>query len=214
MAISQNALETILGNARALCSPAGDKKVNEYKVTGYDRDYFENPDPNDFVENYSDYGEVVSENEKSVLSKSTPVISENKLRNSNIPAAIRQSFANKQIDVSGLSNISVLDQMSESAKEKITRGIRAERKAENRSALNEQTTRAVQSVGVDYTAIKAIMKECIEEYFEKHPITLNESSGELKKILLGQGKIMIQDGKGNLFGAKLVKIDSKKTIDE
>lgn len=201
MAVSQNALSKILSNARALCSPEGDKMVNEYKVTGYDRDYFDNPDPNSFVENYSDYGEVVSEDEKSVLAKSAPVISENKLRNSGIPSAIRESFARKQIDTSKLSNVSVLDQMSTEAKQRIAGSIRTEKKNSPRTAINEQTNRAQQPVGVDYTAMKAIIKECIEEYFEKHPI--NESAN-LKTIALQQGKINLVDNKGRLFSAKLV----------
>lgn len=213
MAISQNTLEKILGNARALCNPDGDKLINEYKVSGYDRDYFDNPDPNSFVENYTDYGEVVEEDKKSILSKETPTISENKLRNSGIPDAIRESFARKQIDVSKLSNVSVLDQMSSEAKEKISRGIRAERKQTAKQSLNEQASHTTgQFIGVDYTAIKAIMKECIEEYFEKHPI--NESTGSLNKILLKEGKISIMDSKGNVYGAKLVKLEPKRTVDE
>ena len=98
MAVSQSALEKILSGARALCNPEGDRMINEYQVKGADRDYFEQPDPNDFVESYSDYGEV--NEQKTVLATQAPTISSNKLKNSNIPAAIRESFAKKQIDTS------------------------------------------------------------------------------------------------------------------
>ena len=54
--------------------------------------------------------------------------------------------------------------------------------------------------GVDYTALKAIIKECIEEYFEKHPI----NEGTLAGITLEKGKISLVGNKGRLFGAKLV----------
>ena len=198
MAVSANALEKILGNARALCNPQADKMINEYKVSGLERDYFEQPDPNDFQENYSDYGEV--NEEKSILATQAPTISANKLKNSNIPAAIRESFARKQIDTSKLSNISVLDQMSDSAKKKIAGSIKVEKKT-NPPQINENMQRtAIAGGGVDYTALKAIMKECIEEYFEKHPI----NEGTLAGITLEKGKISLVDNKGRLFGAKLV----------
>ena len=198
MAVSANALEKILGNARALCNPQADKMINEYKVSGLERDYFEQPDPNDFQENYSDYGEV--NEEKSILATQAPTISANKLKNSNIPAAIRESFARKQIDTSKLSNISVLDQMSDSAKKKIAGSIKVEKKS-NPSQISENMQRtAIAGGGVDYTALKAIMKECIEEYFEKHPI----NEGTLAGITLEKGKISLVDNKGRLFGAKLV----------
>lgn len=197
MAVSQNALSKILSNARALCSPEGDKMVSEYKLSGYDKDYFEQPDPNSFVENYSDYGEVSEE--KSILAKQAPTISENKLRNSNIPSAIRESFAKKQIDTSRLSNVSVLDQMPEETKRKISGTIKVEKKSQPQK-INENII-PNHGVGFDYTALKAVMKECIEEYFEKHPI--NESS-TLNGITLSKGKITLIDNKGRVFGAKLI----------
>lgn len=197
MAVSQNALSKILSNARALCSPEGDKMVSGYKLSGYDKDYFEQPDPNSFVENYSDYGEVSEE--KSILAKQAPTISENKLRNSNIPSAIRESFAKKQIDTSKLSNVSVLDQMPEETKRKISGTIKVEKKSQPQK-INENII-PNHSVGFDYTALKAVMKECIEEYFEKHP--LNESS-TLNGITLSKGKITLIDNKGRVFGAKLI----------
>lgn len=197
MAVSQNALSKILSNARALCSPEGDKMVSEYKLSGYDKDYFEQPDPNSFVENYSDYGEVSEE--KSILAKQAPTISENKLRNSSIPSAIRESFAKKQIDTSRLSNVSVLDQMPEETKRKISGTIKVEKKSQPQK-INENII-PNHGVGFDYTALKAVMKECIEEYFEKHPI--NESS-TLNGITLSKGKITLIDNKGRVFGAKLI----------
>ncbi len=197
MAVSQNALSKILSNARALCSPEGDRMVSEYKLSGYDKDYFEQPDPNSFVENYSDYGEVSEE--KSILAKQAPTISENKLRNSNIPSAIRESFAKKQIDTSRLSNVSVLDQMPEETKRKISGTIKVEKKSQPQK-INENII-PNHGVGFDYTALKAVMKECIEEYFEKHPI--NESS-TLNGITLSKGKITLIDNKGRVFGAKLI----------
>ena len=198
MAVSANALEKILGNARALCNPQADKMINEYKVTGVDRDYFEQPDPDNFVENYSDYGEV--NEEKTILATQAPTISANKLKNSSLPAAIRESFARKQIDTSRLSNVSVLDQMSESAKQKIAGSIRVEKKNKPAQVNESVQHTANMGGGVDYTALKAIIKECIEEYFEKHPI----NEGTLAGITLEKGKISLVDNKGRLFGAKLV----------
>lgn len=196
MAVSQSALEKILSGARALCNPEGDRMINEYQVKGADRDYFEQPDPNDFVESYSDYGEV--NEQKTVLATQAPTISSNKLKNSNIPAAIRESFAKKQIDTSRLSNVSVLDQMSEEAKNKIaSTAIRVEKR--NQPQMVNENVMPRQS-GFDYTALKAVVKECIAEYFEKHPINENTLSG----IKLSGGKIYITDNQNRRFSAKLV----------
>ena len=68
-----------------------------------------------------------------------------------------------------------------------------------------------QSYGsVDYTIIKAIVSECIKEYFSKQPI--NESS--IKTIALGKGTIKIVGANGDVFQAKLEKVgnlnDKKK----
>lgn len=202
MDISQNALDRILSGARKLCSPEGDKKINEYKVTGYDRNYFDGPDSVTTTDDYSEYFDYDDENEKNAFATSEPIISENKLRNKNsgIPAAIRESFANKQIDTTRLSNISVLDQMSPEAKNRIANSVKAERKPTAKQTMNEQVNHSQNMVGIDYTALKAIMKECIEEYFDKHP--LNESTG-LKTIGFSGGNINLVDNKGNVFGAKL-----------
>ena len=54
--------------------------------------------------------------------------------------------------------------------------------------------------GVDYSIIKAIVNECLNEYFKK---PLNESIGTLSGIGLKEGKIKLVDNKGNIFSANL-----------
>ena len=59
---------------------------------------------------------------------------------------------------------------------------------------------------IDYNIIKAIVNECLNEYFSKQP--LNESA-TLKTIGLSNGNISIVDNKGNVYKAKLEKIGNK-----
>lgn len=54
--------------------------------------------------------------------------------------------------------------------------------------------------GVDYSIIKAIVNECLNEYFKR---PLNESAGTLSGIGLKEGKIKLVDNKGNIFSANL-----------
>lgn len=55
-------------------------------------------------------------------------------------------------------------------------------------------------MGIDYSIIKAIVNECLNEYFKK---PLNESVGTLSGIGLKEGKIKLVDNKGNIFSASL-----------
>ena len=54
--------------------------------------------------------------------------------------------------------------------------------------------------GIDYSVIKAIVNECLNEYFKR---PLNESVGTLSGIGLKEGKIKLVDNKGNIFSANL-----------
>ena len=201
MAVSDNALSRILSGARALCSPEGDRLINEHRNGGggIGMDYFDRDD-DDFVDPYScDYDEQMEKKNQNPNVTKEPVISENKLANSKLPAAIRESFRQKQIDTNRLSNISVLDQLPEAAKKKISESVKKDRDLPQRQTINEQ--RYAPAASFDYTALKAVMKECIEEYFSKHP--LNEETS-IKQLNLKKGNIDIIDSRGRMFSAKLV----------
>ena len=190
MAIDKNKLASIIqGKAKALCNPMRDNdKPN--KINGGYQNYnttydFEDPY---LTESYS--------------SKSTQDISfttEN-LQNSKLPQFIKESMATQHIDMTNTGGLSVLDSM----------GIKPEKKPINRQVVNENVTNpSIMQVsnGIDYTIIKAIVNECLKEYFDNKQ-TLNESAS-LQTIGLQNGNISLVDNKGNIYKAKLEKIGNK-----
>ena len=59
----------------------------------------------------------------------------------------------------------------------------------------------------DYAVIKAIVNECLNEYFSRQP--LNESAS-ISTIGIKPGIIKVVDSKGNVFSGKLEKIGNTK----
>lgn len=198
MAISQQQLASIIsGKARMLCSEAGDRAVQQHlsnKNNGFDPDPSSYDDDGFSQEFDSMYG-VSSDDDYS-----EPTYVGN--NNTKVPANIRESMLSQPIDVSALGSVSVLDSI----------GLNPNKMKKQKQApkvVNEQSMRQqpiAQTPSVDYTIIKAIVNECLKEYFEKRP--LNESAN-LKTIGLSNGTISLVDNKGNIFKAKLEKIGNK-----
>lgn len=118
------------------------------------------------------------------------------VQNSKLPEAIKKSLMEKKIDVGDMDGSSVLDSMKVASSPR-----------KNRQVVNEQVmTGQSLSSPVDYTIIKAIVNECLKEYFSSQPI--NESAS-LQTIGLKDGNITLVDNKGNVFQAKLQKIGNK-----
>ena len=111
-----------------------------------------------------------------------------------MPDKIKQSMLNEVIDVTALDNQSVLSGME------IPGGNR--KPQQNRRPVNEQQYQ-VQGGNVDYSIIKAIVNECLNEYFSRQPLNENAS---ISTIGLKAGAIKIVDNKGNVYSAKLEKI--------
>ena len=99
------------------------------------------------------------------------------------------------IDTSSLSQTSVLDSL----------GIKPE-VTKPKTVMRENVSYTQPQSSIDYSIIKAIVNECLNEYFNKQQ--LNESSS-LKTIGLKEGVISLVDNKGNVFKAKLEKIGNK-----
>lgn len=120
-------------------------------------------------------------------------------KNSKMPEAIKASMLNERIDTSSFGGISVLDSLG-------VKGNNASMQ-QKRAQINEQqyTAAPQQTVGgVDYSIIKAIVNECLSNYFSKNQI--NESTGVLEGIRLQGGNIRLVDNKGNVYEAKLKKV--------
>lgn len=192
MAISKEQLASIIsGRAKHLCNPEGDRLIE-----GYTRgnNGGSNPDPSSYDYDAEQFDRMYlstldEDRESRDINYST-----SSAANSRMPEHIKKSMLEQRIDTSGLGQTSVLD----------TLGVKVPKKQQRRQQVTEQVSAQPSvSAGVDYTIIKAIVNECLKEYFSKQ--SLNESTS-LQTIGLSNGTISLVDNKGNVFKAKLEKI--------
>lgn len=141
----------------------------------------------------SPYGDDGSE--ESYINTSEPVFNSQTAKNSKLPEAIKQSMLSEQIDVSAANpNNSKLDRILEN--------VPAFKKVKPNVSYVPNKIKENTSQSVDYTIIKAIVNECLEEKIkELKTQILNEST--LKTIGLNKGRIQLVDNKGNIFSAQL-----------
>ena len=201
MAVSKQQLAQIIGKARDLCNPEGDRLVESYKGDGnFDR---KDPDPSSY-DDYSQFDRMYLNEEEDYQPQKRNVqtkdirYNQQTAANSKMPDKIKQSMLNEVIDVTALDNQSVLSGME------IPGGNR--KPQQNRRPVNEQQYQ-VQGGSVDYSIIKAIVNECLNEYFSRQP--LNESAS-ISTIGIKPGIIKVVDSKGNVFSGKLEKIGNTK----
>lgn len=208
MAVSKDKLASIIaGKAKQLCSPEGDRmisrKINENNNGGG----FDDPDPSMYDVDAYQFDSMFSSsvNESSYAPTYTePSYNMEKVNSSKMPDFIKHSMVNEQIDLSPLQNVSVLDTLNIKPTPK---------PKQNKQMVREQIApqqpiqqQYISQPSVDYSIIKAIVNECLNEYFSKQQI--NESNS-LKNIILKEGTITLVDNKDNLYKAKLQKIDKK-----
>ena len=192
MPVSKEQLAKIIGGkARELCSPEGDRLISEAHNSrsgnGYD------PNPNDY-DDYEQFDRMYLNEDEDVDTADIRYTRQN-ASFSKLPDNIKESLINNPIDRSSLSNVSVLDTM----------GVPKKKQQRQRQRVNEENyshSYQPSQNGIDYSLIKAIVNECISEYFEKRP--LNE--GTLKTIGLKKGKITLVNSNGDTFVANLEKI--------
>ncbi len=189
MALTPEQLAQVLNRSRQLCNENGDKLVNKHVGKSQ---MATDVDPNTFSDEWDNFR--LSESEDKPYVPNINAYSPNAFQNSNMPKEILESMQSNPINVgedASLSNALSMVQPSPK-KQQITE-------------MSSQKSIPVQqygstSAGIDYTIIKAIVKECISDYFSKQP--LNESAS-LKQIGLSEGKIKLVDNKGNIFTAQL-----------
>lgn len=197
MAISKEQLSAIIsGRAKDLCNPNFDKMVESKKSHNNGA----HPSTSDYDYDADKYDKMyLSEDEEFTLPVNNITYNQHTASKSKMPEFIKNSMLNEQIDTSSLSvGTSVLDGMNTHPQ-----------KQSNKKTIAEQRVSSSQS-SVDYSIIKAIVNECLNEYFSKQP--LNESTS-LKTIGLKNGHISIVDNKGNVYKAKLEKIGNKNDIE-
>ena len=196
MAISKEQLASIIsGRAAQLCSPEGTRLIESHTGKQGIRGDFNNPDPSAYDDDAyafdSMYLSSLDEGEDKDIQYSSSSAS-----NSRMPDHIKKSMLENRIDTSSLGQTSVLDGL----------GVKPQKRTQQRrQPIQEQVTTvaAAPQSSVDQTIIKAIVNECLNEYFKKQP--LNESAS-LQTIGLSNGVISLVDNKGNVFKAKLEKI--------
>lgn len=193
MGISKEQLQAIIGGkARDLCSPQADSMLNEVQRIN-NQGGFVDDDPSNY-DGDADYFDSLYTNSVggggNRAYNGDIKFSAEAASKSRLDEKIKQSLINNPIDRSSLDPMSrsVLDDM--------------DIKPKPRRTIQENHVVTQQS-GVDYSIIKAIVNECLNEYFSKQP--LNESA-TLSTIGLKQGAIKIVDSKGNVFSAKLEKL--------
>ena len=200
MAVSKQQLAEIIGKARDLCSPEGDRIVEFHRGNGNIGNNGTDPDPSSY-DDYSQFDRMyLNEEEDYQPQQQKKAVQTKDIRynqqtaaNSKMPDKIKQSMLNEVIDVSALDNQSVLSGMNIPE---------SKRPQQRRQVVNEQQY-SPQVGNVDYSIIKAIVNECLNEYFSRQP--LNESNS-ISTIGLKAGSIKIVDNKGNVYSAKLEKI--------
>ena len=195
MAISKEQLASIIsGRAAQLCSPEGSRLIESH--TGKQRMHgnFNNPDPSAYDDDAykfdNMYLSTLDESDERDIQYSNATAN-----NSRMPDHIKKSMLENKIDTSSLGQTSVLDGL----------GIKPQKSQQRRQPIQEQmaTVTSAPQASIDYSIIKAIVNECLNEYFKKQPI--NESTS-LQTIGLNNGTISLVDNKGNVFKAKLEKI--------
>ena len=189
MAISKEDLAKIIsGPARELCKQQAREtsssiKRNPQMMTEeqyYDDDFY-----------YDSINENVGENIQPIEQTEDFQLSRKRVANSKMPAYIKESMVNNPIDVSALDNTSVLSSIEQSVKQNKKRVVN-----ENKVKQPIQTQ---QTGSVDYSIIKAIVNDCLTNFFK--------NNGFLSDIKLKSGNIFITDNKGETYVAKLEKIN-------
>lgn len=202
MAIDREKLGAIIaGKARTLCSTEGDRfidskkgvnrnipGINPLKALNESEDYYGLGDVNMSYQTQSN--ETVKDINYTYEDASF----------SKMPEAIKQSMLENRIEMTG-DGLSVLDSMNIKEIKKPLTEIKT-----TPTPQTQQTNYMPMVSGVDYSIIKAIVNECLNEYFSKNMINENAS---LQTIALKDGNISLVDNKGNIFKAKLERIGNK-----
>jgi len=196
--MSHEQLAQIINRSKILCSEQGAKMVNSYSTgSNNTSNNFRDINPNTYSDNWDNISlsdlDNIGDNQQSYQPSNLSYTNEG-LKRSNLPDAIKQSFIDNPIDNEDEAFNKAMNEIAQKANNR-----------KSRQQLVEtpmRTTNVQQGNMIDYNYLKYIISECISDYFQKNPI---ENSGYLKQIRLFKGKIKILDNNGNIFSAKLEK---------
>lgn len=188
MAISKEALANIINhNSSTLCSRQGDKMLNEYKSG---KGSMEDVDPNSYHDQWDDFS-LSDDSQPFEEGKPMPSMqyTNESVSRSRMDDKIKQSMMNKRIDSGSMGDTAFLAEMAS--------------KKPKRQQMTESRQAPAPAASIDYSIIKAIVNECLSEYFSKNQI--NESKGGSQSIAYSDktNKIRIIKENGDVYGGKL-----------
>ena len=166
MGLSHEQLAAIIGGkARELCSPEGESMINEAARINRGNNYYDE-DPSNYDGDAAYFDSLYTSEAEPPRRRTNSgdiQFSEAGLEKSRMDERIKKSLMENPIDRSGLdpNSRSVLDSMNIPPKQR-----------PKREQVNEQMSYR-NNGGIDYSIIKAIVNECLNEYFSKNPLNEN-----------------------------------------
>lgn len=200
MAISKDRLAAIIsGKAAKLCSSESQKQIKALGTSTSNRLDEVTMQGDDMAAQYEAMLGYNDDNDSDIRDSRDISFTSDDVQLSNLPEHIKKSMLEHNIDRSGLGGTSVLDSMGIKPKKNV--------KATQRTPITEQQQMpqqyampSVQS-NVDYSIIRAVVNECLKEYFGKQP--LNEGVSALETVALKGKTISLVDNKGNIYQGNL-----------
>ena len=223
--LSEDVLKKLITpNAKALSSPGGDKYIDEGPVGKADEfddsmflaETYDEPMQYKPINNTGGYlTEDMAAKARSLTNYSSNDFNPNRVKSTKMSSAILEDMVKHPIDTAALNpqmiesagggspmNNDRLNQMLARAKQVDARAGELDGKGMPKGRLSESTN--LGRMEFDYSQLKNIINECIEEKFNELAKRglLNEGR-TLAGIGLNKGKIKLVDNKGNVFSAKL-----------
>lgn len=163
--IPQDQMMAIIGRSRNLIHEDSrqERRGGGRPRGGYEDNFYDADD--DYTDPFS--SDIMGENCIPPAGQKQGNYTDERVMRSGLPDNVKQSMMAKRINESDMQETAFLDKMATQAPKK------------------QQIREAVQPAGVDYTALKAIINECLNEYFAKHPI--NENVAKVNKVDVSNG---------------------------
>ena len=197
MALSEQQLAGILGNAKKLCNPEADRVMNEYRGVNANQKKGSEEHENYRTWENTGFDDVYAGGGSTRLSQSAPqqqIMESSGPNRSRLPEAIKKSMMENQYQLHDMTEEGKLESAISSLSQR-------QRQVVNEAYSQPQTQNAVIGGGIDSNYLKFLIKESLKEYFSEKG-TLNEGT-TLRQIGLSEGKIKLVDNKGNIYSAQL-----------
>ena len=195
MALSEQQLAGILGNAKKLCNPEADRVMNEYKGVSANQKKGSDEHENYRTWETTGFDDDYAGGGSTKLSQSAPqqqIMESSGPNRSRLPEAIKKSMMEHQYQFHDMTEEGKLNAAAQSiARQQVT---------ETYAPVPPQS-QSIIGGGIDSNYLKFLIKESLKEYFAEKG-TLNEGT-TLRQIGLSEGKIKLVDNKGNIYSAQL-----------